>query len=270
MFFGHKLTDPGGLLRNAVAFLAFSFVASAVYIINDINDIESDSRHPRKKLRPIASGALKIAPALCFAAVLLVVSPLISIAFLPQSFLLILFSYLALNLGYTFFLKHIAVVDVVCIATGFVLRVFAGGVVTPVYVSGWILIMTFMVALLLALGKRRDDLLLNSNGTPQVRKSLNGYRLKIVSQSMVLLVVATFGAYLMYCGSHKTITGEPSSAIYITAIWVALGLLRYLWIALVQGRSGSPTEIFSRDRLMLCASTGWILTFYWLMYLDGP
>jgi len=268
LFFGYKSAAPQALMSALWAFAAFCLTAGAVYVLNDIKDITEDREHPRKKNRPLASGAVSIRNAVIFLLFLLAVSCSISVALLPRQFLYILFAYLLLNVGYSFYLKQIAIVDVICIATGFVLRVLAGGVVAAVEVSHWIIIMTFLLAIFLALGKRRDDLLLADNGS-NIRKSLSGYNLEFVSMSMVSMTSVVIVAYLLYCVSPEVIQKHGTHELYFTGFWVIAGFLRYLQLTFVQKRSGSPTMILLHDYFLWAVIGGWISTFYWLIYVAG-
>ncbi len=266
LFFGYKLAEHRAVLNTLWAFAVFSLAASSVYILNDIRDVQEDRHHPRKKNRPLASGALSVPNALTFLAFLLIVSFSITLAVLPKNFLYILTGYLLLNIAYSFYLKHIAIIDVVCIATGFVLRIFAGGAVSGIPLSHWIVIMTFLLALFLALGKRRDDLLISANGC-STRKSLDGYNLEFVSLSMILMTSVVIVAYILYCVSPEVIQKHGSHDLYFTAFWVIIGLLRYLQITFVEERSGSPTMVLLQDRFLWVVIAGWIMTFYWLMFV---
>lgn len=266
VFFGYKLATSDAILNSVYAFLAFSLTASAVYVLNDIMDINEDRKHPRKKNRPLASGSLSTHKAIVFIFCLLTASLCISLLLLPLQFIVILAAYLLLNLGYSFYLKHIAIVDVICISAGFVLRVIAGGFVSSVPVSFWIIIMTFLIAIFLALGKRRDDLLVLYSGS-STRKCLNGYNLEFVSLSMVIMASVVIVAYILYCVSPEVIQKHSTDNLYFTGFWVIVGLLRYLQITFVDGKSGSPTHILLHDYFLWTVIAGWISTFYWLIYV---
>jgi 4-hydroxybenzoate polyprenyltransferase len=268
LFFGYNLAEPHAVLNTFWAFLVFSLTAGSVYVLNDIRDIHEDRNHPRKKGRPLASGALSITNAVVFLIILLAVSFSIAVTALPKNFLWILSGYILLNIAYSFYLKHVAIVDVVCIATGFVLRVFAGGLVSAIPISHWIVIMTFLLALFLALGKRRDDLLLSANGC-HTRKCLDGYNLEFVSLSMVLMTSVVIVAYIQYCVSPEVIQKHGTHDLYFTSFWVIVGLLRYLQITFVEERSGSPTLVLLKDYFLWVVIAGWAITFYWLLYVAG-
>lgn len=265
LFFGHKLLDSQALWNTWWAFLAFCLAASSVYILNDLKDVEEDRRHPVKKYRPLASGLLRPAQAVVFMILLLVISLVIIVTLLPPEFLFIVGAYLLLNILYTFFLKHLAIIDIVCIGIGFVLRIFAGGLAADIRVSHWIVLMTFLLALFLALSKRRDDLLLEACGH-NPRKCLNGYNLEFVSSSMVIMASVVIMAYILYTVSPEIIVKHGTNQLYLTSVWVIIGLLRYLQITLVEQRSGSPTLILLKDSFLLAVIILWILTFYLMLY----
>ena len=179
---------------------------------------------------------------------------------------MILGSYLVLNLIYSFNLKHLAVLDVFCIALGFVLRVYAGGVAAGVVISHWLVALTFLLALFLALGKRRDDLL-QTNAGNSVRKSLDGYNLEFVGLAMGVMAAVIIVAYFLYTISPDTIARHGTDQLYLTSFWVILGLLRYFQITLVEERSGSPTIIFLKDTFLQITIIFWLLSFFLLHYL---
>ena len=268
LFFGHKIHDPSALVHTFWAFTAFSLAASSVYALNDIMDVEEDRQHPTKKNRPLASGELPIWMAFAFLAAALISAFSMAFVLLPKTFLILLGGYLALNILYSLRLKHFAIIDVVCIATGFVFRIFAGGVAARVPISHWIVIMTFLLALFLALGKRRDDLLLSNCGQ-NARKCLDGYNLEFVSASMVAMTSVVIVAYILYCVSPEIVAKHGTGNLYLTGLWVILGLLRYLQITFVRQQSGSPTLVLLKDRFLWVVIGGWLLTFYWLLYVVG-
>ncbi len=265
VFFGHKLTDTSALANAMWAFIAFSLAASSIYILNDLRDLDADREHPLKKNRPLAKEEIKLRHAVAFMAFLLVASLSVSYFRFPGEFILILSAYLIINIAYSFCLKRYAIVDVVCIAIGFVLRVFAGGVVTEVPISQWIIIMTFLLAIFLALGKRRDDLLLMTCGH-NPRKCLSGYNIEFVSSSMIVMTSVVIVAYILYCVSPEIIQKHGTNNLYLTSFWVIVGILRYMQITFVEGRSGEPTLILLHDHFLWGIIGGWFLTFYWIMY----
>jgi 4-hydroxybenzoate polyprenyltransferase len=266
LFFSYKLTDWQALRQTGWAFVVFCLVASSVYVLNDLWDVEEDRQHPVKCLRPLCTGDLTTSQAIGFLSLLLVLAGILAVSFLPSSILVILGSYLALNLVYSLLLKHLAVLDVFCIALGFVLRVYAGGVAAGVVVSHWLVAMTFLLALFLALGKRRDDLLQTNTGN-SVRKSLDGYNPEFVGLAMGVMAAVIIVAYFLYTISPDTIAKHGTDQLYLTSFWVILGLLRYFQITLVEGRSGSPTTILLKDTFLQITIIFWLLSFFLLHYL---
>jgi decaprenyl-phosphate phosphoribosyltransferase len=266
LFFALKLTDLHLIVKVTEAFIAFSFIASAVYIFNDLCDLEDDRRHPQKRNRPIASGRIsgikaKGAMALLFA-VGITMAALLSLTMLC----LVLF-YAVLNLAYTIKLKHIAIMDVVAIAIGFVIRIFVGGAIGEVKIYMWIVIMTFLLALVLALGKRRDDVLIYLKTSNLPRKSIDGYNLVFIDTSMMIMAAITIVAYIMYTISPEIMVKFGTDKLYLTALFVLVGILRYLQLVLVTGNSGSPTELLLKDRFIQIVIVGWLVTFGVLTYL---
>ena len=268
IFFGVKLGDLWAVEQTLIAFAAFCLAAGGVYVLNDLKDIEEDRRHPTKKNRPLASGAIPPRGAVIFMAGLLLLAALAGSLLPKPDFLLILGAYLLLNVAYSFSLKHQAIIDVVCIALGFILRVLAGGVAAAVPVSHWIVIMTFLLAIFLALGKRRDDLLLAAEDQ-NARRSIDGYNLEFVSTSMAVMVAVIIVAYILYTVSPETIQKHGTDRLYLTGFWVVVGLLRYLQLALVENRTASPTKILLQDRFLQTVLTLWIISCFFLLYNFG-
>ncbi|GAB6037777.1 decaprenyl-phosphate phosphoribosyltransferase [Fundidesulfovibrio butyratiphilus] len=263
-FFGWKLTDPHALFGALLAFLAFCLAAGAVYVFNDLRDVEQDRQHPIKRLRPLPAGTVTPGQAWRFAGLLLVGSLLVTPLVPGKSFPLILGAYLAVNLAYSLGVKHMAIVDLMCIAIGFVLRVFAGGAASGVTPSHWIVIMTFLLALFLGLAKRRDDLLLP--GGDKVRKSLDGYSLEFVSLCMAVMAGVVIVSYILYTLSPDVIAKHGTDRLYLTGLWVVAAMLRYMQIALVEGRSGSPTQVLLRDGFIKWCIGLWVVSVYLILY----
>jgi 4-hydroxybenzoate polyprenyltransferase len=267
LFFGHKLNDFHAVIHTFWAFFAFCLTASVVYVLNDLLDVQEDRQHPVKKLRPIVSGAITAKQAILFLLTLLALAITVSFIFLPQNLLFILTAYLFLNLAYSFSLKHVAVIDVVCIATGFVLRVFAGGIAVGVPVSHWLVIMVFLLAIFLALAKRRDDLVLNAQGHNNARRSLHNYNMDFVSHSMVAMTSITIVSYILYTVSPEVVAKHGTNKLYLTTFWVVIGFLRYMQITFVQQKSGSPTTILLKDFFLQIVIVLWLISLYLLLYV---
>lgn len=250
--------------RIAAAFLSFCAAASAVYILNDIFDSEKDRLHETKRSRPIASGAVSVSRAAFLGIVLVAVS--FGLGWLVnQTFFLIVCGYAALNILYTVRLKHISLVDISCIALGFILRVLAGGAAANVAISKWLILMTFLLACCLALGKRRDDLLLGVD-KESLRPSLKGYTLEFVDTCLVVLAATTVVCYIMYSVSEEVAARLHSEHLYLTSIFVIIGVLRFLQIAIVERKSSSPTRILWTDRMIQTMILLWLASFLVVLY----
>lgn len=265
LFFAMKITDLHLLLYAFIAFVSFSLTASAVYILNDYHDIEEDRRHPKKKNRPLASGEISKSQAVAIMAVL-ALAGFSSMVTLSVDAFGILAAYVVMNIAYSFQLKHIAILDVSIIAIGFVLRLFIGSVVTGIELSIWIVVMTFLLALFMALAKRRDDVLIFMETGKRMRKVIDGYNLQFLDNSMTIMASVVIVAYTIYTTSSDVLQKFHSHYLYLTAFFVILGVLRYLQIAFVFQDSGSPTKVILKDRFMQLVLLGWIITFTWILY----
>lgn len=264
-FFGGKI----GLLfhdyKIILAFVIFCALAGAVYILNDIFDAEKDRLHEQKRHRPIASGAISVSKALRVAILLAAVG--LGLSFLiGQAFLLTAAGYLVLNIFYSLSLKHLSLIDISCIALGFILRILAGGIAAEVVLSKWLILMTFLLACCLALGKRRDDLLLNTE-KKSIRPALDGYTLPFVDTCLIVLAGTTIVCYIMYTVSEEVVRRLHSDQIYLTSIFVVIGVLRFLQIAIVEQKSGSPTQILWHDRMIQAMIFLWLASFLVLLYV---
>lgn len=264
-FFAGRLFEPAVLLRACLGFAAFSLIASAVYVLNDLVDAPQDRHHPDKSKRPIASGRVSRRQGIAILAGLLAGGAALAF-YLDAIFLLIGLSYFAINVFYSFSLKHIALIDISLIGLGFLLRVFAGGVVTGVAVSHWLIVLTFLLALILGLAKRRGEYVIATEGQ-SFRKALEGYNLPFLDQCITVCATVAIVAYLMYCFSPEVTERIGSDKIFYTAFFVILGVLRYLQLTLVFEKTESPTRALLRDAFLQVVLLGWIGCFVWLLYL---
>ena len=187
-------------------------------------------------------------------------------ALVSTSSLIILIIYLSLNILYSFKLKQIALLDVTIVAIGFVLRLFVGSFAYNVTLEIWIVIMTFLLALFLALAKRRDDVLILEETGTKMRKSIDGYNLKLIDGSMLVMSAVVVVAYIQYSTSSDIIEKFNNENLYLTTLFVIFGIMRYLQITFVEKRSGSPIEICFKDRIMQINILFWILSFAWIIY----
>jgi len=265
LFFALEITNQELLGNTIIAFISFSLSASAIYILNDYFDIEEDREHPKKKYRPLASGDIDRNQAIIIMGILLSIGIfLMSILSLKATTILIV--YIILNIAYTLWLKHIAILDVTIIAIGFVLRIFVGSAVTDIKLSMWIVIMTFLLALFMALAKRRDDVLIFMNTGTKMRKVINGYNLRFVDSAMMIMASVVIVAYTLYTTSPEVIARVGSEYLYITTLFVILGIMRYMQITFVFEDSSSPTNIILRDRFIQMTLIAWELSFVWILY----
>lgn len=264
-FFAGNLNDPIVLKRAILGFIAFSAVASAVYIMNDLVDAPLDRLHPDKCKRPIASGQTSHLQALAIMLALLIAGGSLS-AILSADMLIYSVLYFVVNIAYSFSLKHFAIIDISLIGIGFLLRVLAGGAVTGVPVSHWLIVLTFLLAMILGLAKRRGEYMV-AMGENNFRKALEGYNLPFLDMAMMVCSTVAVVAYLMYCFSPDTNTPVTSDKKYYTAFFVIIGILRYLQLTLVFNKTESPTRALLRDRFLQLVLLGWIGCFVWLLYI---
>ena len=260
-----KITDTDLLYNAFIAFIAFSLTASAIYSLNDYHDIKEDKQHPEKKKRPLASGSINKSQAIIIMLVLFI-SGFALMSLISFKAVGILAIYVIMNIAYSFYLKHISIVDVNIIAIGFVLRLFTGSVVTDIHLSKWIIIMTFLLALFLALAKRRDDVLIFMKTGKMMRKVIDGYNLQFLDSAMAIMASVVIVAYTLYTTSPEVEARFDSEYLYLTTFFVILGVMRYLKIAFINKDSGSPTKIVSTDRFMQLILVGWIVAFTWMLY----
>ncbi|MDA7816624.1 UbiA prenyltransferase family protein [Sulfurimonas sp.] len=259
LLFSFSFADTQNNINTLVAFILFSILASSIYIFNDLMDIDEDKVHPKKRFRPLASGKVSISTAKLLISVLSISSLGIAFVFSLPLFT-VLISYFLLNIAYSLKLKHISILDIFIIATGFVLRLFAGSAVANKELSMWIILMTFLLAIFLALAKRRDDVLLSLAGQ-ETRKNIDGYNLEFVNASMVLMAGVVIVSYIQYTISPDVTLRLNSSYLYLTSFFVILGVLRYMQITFVEQNSGSPTKIVIKDMFMKVTILFWLLSF---------
>ncbi len=261
LVFSRQLTDVTAVERVLLAFFAFSFAASAIYIVNDISDRESDRIHPRKSLRPIASGRLSLRAAVATGALCFLASagftywlvahalPGVEDPFLrwggaPRLFVATILGYVLLNLCYSFWLKHQVLWDIFIIAAGFVLRALAGAFAIPVPISPWFYLCTTFLALFLALGKRRAEIIMLSDEAVNHRKNLREYTVKLLDQLMSVVVTCTLITYCLY--TFQGVNGSP--ALMLTIPFVLFGVFRYLYLMYVKNEGNNPEELLYRDK----------------------
>lgn len=266
LFFGGSLFDMADWTSSLVAFVAFSFAASAIYSINDIVDVEADKKHPKKCKRPIAAGLVSKRQASLLAIILAIAA--LALPFLLNNWMLsvVIALYLAMNLCYCIRLKHYAIIDVCLVALGFVMRIVAGGVATDIVLSRWIVMMTFLLTLFLSFAKRRDDVLIMNETGMAPRKNTSRYNLTFINQAITITGGVMLVCYIMYTVSPEVIERFNSPNLYMTSFFVILGLLRYIQLTVVDERSGEPTRLVLSDRLIQLIIAGWIISFAIIIY----
>lgn len=245
LVFDRQLTNPISFLRSSAAVIIFCLLSSSVYIINDIVDVESDRNHPQKRLRPIASGALPTPVAIGSTIVILLLAfPLAY--WLSPVFLIIITIYFLLNLAYSFWLKHVPIIDVLMIATFFVLRVVGGvSLIEVERFSPWLYMVTTLLALYLGFGKRRAEIALLAEVADSHRKVLNGYTIPLLDQLITIVSGTTIIAYSLYTFSAPNL---PSNhAMMLTIPFVLYGIFRYLYLIQVECEGGAPEELLLSD-----------------------
>ena len=270
MFFAGELFDLHSLCLCAVTFLAYSFMASSIYCYNDIVDADADRRHPVKCHRPVASGAVSVRLAYTLMALMAVLSVAVVLLLPPEvmaNVLAVVLFYYLLNLSYCSKLKQYAIVDVCIVAFGFVLRILAGGFACEVTPSNWLVIMTFLLTLFMSFAKRRDDVLrMNETGEPP-RKNTVRYNLTFINQAITITASVTLVCYIMYTVSPEVTERFDTPYLYLTFVFVLLGLLRYIQIAVVDKKSGDPTKVILHDHFSQMIVVAWVLSFLLMIYV---
>jgi 4-hydroxybenzoate polyprenyltransferase len=256
LLFGLRLTEPAAVGAAVAAFAIFCALAGAVYLINDVADRASDARHPIKARRPIASGAL--APSIAIGtALVLVAGALASAYWLHPRFGAIASAYVLLLGLYSGPLKHIVIIDVLTIAIGFVLRVAAGAAVIDVPMSHWLLVCTVLLALFLALSKRRHELVLLADGATGHRRILQEYSPYLLDQMIGVVTASTLMAYIFYATSAETAEKFGTSLLSLTIPFPLYGIFRYLYLVHQREGGGSPSEMLLNDRPLLVCVALW-------------
>ncbi|MEW5925023.1 MAG: decaprenyl-phosphate phosphoribosyltransferase [Candidatus Zixiibacteriota bacterium] len=257
------------LSKTIIAFealIAFCFLSSSVYVLNDISDRERDRLHPLKKSRPIASGEISVSSATIIGLVLAVAGIAIS-SMINHLFLIIVLSYLILNIFYTFFLKNVVIIDVMAIAAGFVLRAAGGAAAIEVEISGWLLITTFVLALFLGLGKRRHELIYLEKEAGAHRKILEKYSTYLLDQLIGVVTASTVITYLFYTLSPEVGAKLGTHYLFVTIPFVIYGIFRYLYLVHKEEKGGSPTRLLLTDRPLLLDVLLWLASVILILYI---
>ncbi|HEY5572547.1 MAG TPA: decaprenyl-phosphate phosphoribosyltransferase [Anaerolineales bacterium] len=265
LIFDRKLDNLPALLNTSAGFILFCLLASVVYIINDLADLQADRMHPEKRNRPLASGNLSPNVARIGAGVLLlVVFPLAYL--LSSSFAIVLLTYMVLNLAYSKWLKHVALVDVFVLASFYVLRVVAGvTLITVERFSPWLYVVTTLLALYIGFGKRRAELALLANDANQHRRVLDGYTIPLLDQFITIVSATTIVAYSLYTFSAPNL--PENHAMMLTIPFAIYGIFRYLYLVQMKHSGGAPEEVLYSDRPLQITIVLWGLAVMAVFYL---
>jgi 4-hydroxybenzoate polyprenyltransferase len=271
LIFAQKIFDGPLLLRACAAFVVFCLFSGSVYLINDVLDYEEDRNHPKKSRRPIAAGRVGRRTAVVFAILLAAVS-LAGAFFLSSGFFIVGAVYLVLQISYSIKLKHVVILDVFIVASGFVLRVVAGGLVIHVQLSSWLLICTTLLALFIAMSKRRHELVLLEEGAPNHRPILKEYSAYLLDQMISVVTASCVTAYAFYTTARETVDKFHTHRLTWTIPFVLYGIFRYLYLVHRKEQGGSPTDILLTDRPLLATVALWGLAIVLIVYTapGGP
>jgi len=264
--FGRKLNDPSAIAACAAALAIFCLLSSSAYLLNDVADVEQDRQHPSKRNRPIASGRLPVSVAAAAAVIFAAVGLGASLA-LNTVFALVAVSYLGLNLLYSLALKHVVILDVLVVAIFFVQRAAAGAAAVQVVISHWLLICTILLALFIALSKRRHELVLLDQEAANHRISLGEYSAYLLDQMIAVTTASTLMAYILYTVDARTMSEFGSDRLLYTAPCVIFGIFRYLYLIHQKGEGGDPDRIIVSDRPFLANLLLWMGVVAAVVYL---
>jgi 4-hydroxybenzoate polyprenyltransferase len=265
LIFAQQLFFPPAVWTALGAFVIFCGLSGAIYLLNDVADRDKDRLHPDKRLRPIASGRLPV-PAALGAALVLIGGGLAAAAWLSPPFAVVALAYVVLLSAYSAWLKHIVIVDVLVVAIGFVLRAVAGALAISVAISGWLLICTVLLALFLALGKRRHEVLALGEAAARHRPILAEYSAALLDQMIAVVTASTVTAYALYTMSPETVAKFQTPLLPVTLPFVLYGIFRYLYLLYRRQLGGNPTDIVLRDRALLLNSLLWLAVVLVLLY----
>jgi decaprenyl-phosphate phosphoribosyltransferase len=251
------------------SFISFCFIASSIYVLNDIIDIEADKLHPEKSDRPLAKGLISI-PYAIITGIALLGGGIILAYTISNKVLALVLSYFILNIFYSFWLKRIAIFDVFCVSLGFVIRVLVGGFAGDMIISKWLVMMVFLLSLGLVLGKRYDDLLLlDKQYSEGIRKVIKKYNLEFIRNALVFVFSISTMCYILYSMDPANEMKFHSHYFYLTSFPVILGVLRYFAIVFIDNKSASPVKIAMKDGLIIFSLFIWLLMFLFFIYVKS-
>ncbi len=265
LVFAQRLNDSDAVIRAVIAFGVFCALSGATYLVNDVFDRPQDRQHPLKQHRPIASGEVSATLALTVAAVLGSVALMVAFALGPPFFIMAV-AYVALFSAYSAFLKHVVIVDVLTIAAGFTLRATAGAAVIGVPISHWLLVCTTLLALFIALSKRRHELTLLTDAAAEHRPILGEYTPYLLDQMISVVTASTLIAYAFYTISPETTAKFGTDLLSLTIPFPLYGIFRYLYLVHRHDQGGSPAELVINDRPLLVCVALWALSVIFIIY----
>lgn len=265
VLFGRRLFDADAVLAAVAAFVVFCILSGVVYLVNDVADRETDRLHPLKAHRPIASGALPVRVALVSAVALGAIA-LLAAYRLGWPFTIVAAAYLALQIAYSGPLKHIVIIDVLTIAIGFVLRAVGGAVAVNVEISHWLLVCTILLALFIALAKRRHEIVLLAAGASGHRPILGEYSAYLLDQMIGVVTASTLVAYVFYTISPETVQKFGTQWLGLTIPFPIYGIFRYLYLVHQREGGGSPADLLLTDRPLLACVALWALAVALIIY----
>jgi 4-hydroxybenzoate polyprenyltransferase len=257
LIFSRNIFNRPMVVTSIVAFAAFCLVTSAVYLFNDLRDLDEDRLHPVKRRRPLAAGRLKKGTAVAAMAVLGPAGLLIAAA-VNLPFFLITVAYVALQVSYCLWLKHVVILDVFVVAAGFLIRVVAGGLAIRVFLSSWLLICTTLLSLFLAMGKRRHELVILEGEAASHRPILREYNVYLLDQMISVVTASTLLAYCLYTISEETVAKFGTRNLIFTVPFVLYGIFRYLYLIHQKSEGGTPETLILKDKPLLADLFLWV------------
>jgi 4-hydroxybenzoate polyprenyltransferase len=265
LIFSENIFDRSLFLQTLLAFGIFCLLSGALYILNDLKDLEEDRLHPIKSQRPLARGELKKRQAIAGFVILSFISLLLA-EVLNAEFLWICLAYFVLQVAYSYALKHVVILDVFIVAAGFFLRVIAGAVAIRVHISPWLLICTTLLALFLALSKRRHEIILLAKDATNHRRILKEYSPYLLDQMISVVTASTVIAYCLYTISHDTIEKFGTNKLILTVPFVLYGIFRYLYLIHQKAEGGTPETLILKDRPLLFDIFLWVVSAALIIY----
>jgi 4-hydroxybenzoate polyprenyltransferase len=267
LIFSHSMFHWSAVWQSIEAFMVFCMASSSVYLLNDICDLEEDRRHPVKRLRPLAAGALS--PTLAAATMVIFFGGSLADSFrLRPAFGGVVLTYLVLNIAYSLWLKRVAILDVMIVASGIVFRAIAGAVVIGVVPSPWLILCTMTLALLVGFGKRRHELTLLNEEAQNHRLSLEGYSVQFLDLMMAISAAAAVVSYALYTMAEETVRRFGTRRLILTVPWVIYGIFRYLYLIHKRSGGGDPAKLFLTDFPTLLNVALWVTVVCFVLY--GP